>query len=115
MTFWLVGAALKLDVESLADALDAQHELFQHPGSNDTSHIFRFRDSILRYELWVNHLSDSVMLAADPEKPIQGCPLLEFGFRCTEIEVGMNAYGKDAGDAVRFWNTDVFTRAFGLR
>ena len=43
------------------------------------------------------------MLAADPEEPIQGCPLLEFGFRCTEIEVGMNAYAKDAGDAVRFW------------
>ena len=54
------------------------------------------------------------MLAADPEEPIQGCPLLEYGFRCTEIEVGVNAYSKDAGDAVRFWEHRRFREGIRL-
>ena len=94
---------MKIDVESVRAALSAEHELFQQPGTKDTSHIFRFHDSVLRYELHVLHKNDSVLLAADPKEPNQGCPLLEFGFRCTEIEVGVNAYEEEAGDAVRFW------------
>lgn len=100
---WTWRDALKLDVETLRIALNAEYELFQYTGADDTSHIFRFCDSLLHYELNVYHLNDSVMLAADPKTPIQGCPQLEFGFRCTEIEIGVNAYSDDAGDAVRFW------------
>ncbi|MFK7768739.1 MAG: hypothetical protein AB8B55_16075 [Mariniblastus sp.] len=95
---------MKLDIESLCDALSAELE----PASSEyPSHIFRFRDSLLRYEMHVNPQGNSVAFAADPEEPMQACPLLEFSFRCDEIEVGMNAYSKVYGDklgnAVRFW------------
>lgn len=72
-------------------------------GGEDSLQIFRFRDSILRYELWVHRSQGSVFLAADPSEPIQGCPLLEYGFGCCEIEIGMNAYSDSAGNAIRFW------------
>lgn len=94
---------MNFDLISLCENLNAEHEVLTHPDCEETSLIFRFRDSLLRYELQVHGWNDSVMLTADPEEPIQACPLLEYGFVCTEIEIGENAYHPKAGHAIRFW------------
>ncbi|MEL6109576.1 MAG: hypothetical protein AAFU85_26500 [Planctomycetota bacterium] len=94
---------MKVDVEALRKALHAEVEPMEDSGGKDGPQIFRFRDSVLKFELWVHLSQGSVFLAADPSEPIQACPLLEYGFVCSEIEVGMNAYGDSAGDAIRFF------------
>ena len=81
-------ASMKHDRESLAYALNATTETL----SEFDTEIFRFSDSRLRYEMHLQPNSGTALLAADPAEPIQGCPMLEFSFRCTDILVGSSAY-----------------------
>ena len=71
---------MKHDRESLTNALNATTETL----SEFDTEIFRFSDSRLRYEIHLQSNSGTALLAADPAEPIQGCPMLEFSFRCTE-------------------------------
>ena len=102
--------SMKHDRESLANALNATTETL----SEFDTEIFRFSDSRLRYEMHLQPNSGTALLAADPAEPIQGCPMLEFSFRCTDILVGSSAYSDTEDEvAIRFYEGDV--SAVGLR
>ena len=102
--------SMKHDRESLANALNATTETL----SEFDTEIFRFSDSRLRYEMHLHPNSGTALLAADPAEPIQGCPMLEFSFRCTDILVGSSAYSDTEDEvAIRFYEGDVSTA--GLR
>jgi len=90
---------MKYNRKSLAIALNATTE-FQLDFDNE---IFRFSDSRLRYEIYLQPNSDTAFLAIDPTEPIQGCPMLEYSFRCTEILVGTSHYCSEGNEvAIRF-------------
>ena len=72
-----IAAALGADIEYLADSLPG-HEC----------EILRFGDDRLRYELHLQLEYDTAILAMDPIKPIQPCPMFEYSFCCTDITVG---------------------------
>jgi len=92
------------DRESLATALNATTELSPE---SDTE-ILRFNDSRLRYEMHLQPNSGTAFLAIDPTEPIQGCPMLEFSFRCTDILIGTSAYCEKGDEiAIRFYDDDV--------
>ncbi len=92
------------DRESLATALNATTEFLRE---FDTE-IFRFNDSRLRYEMHLQPNSGTALLAVDPTEPIQGCPMLEFSFRCTDILIGASAYCTEGNEiAIRFYDGDV--------
>lgn len=97
---------MMIDVASLCEVLNAEYERMEFPESKDLVHAFRFHDSVMRYELHLYYPTGTVLLAIDPEKPIQPCPLLEYTFRGVEIEIGENAYDPTAGPAIRFWEGD---------
>ena len=83
---------------ALCRVLSAHHEV----GTEDEAYNFlRFADPLLKYELTIGLKHNSVQLAVDPDKPIQGCPLLEYCFKCIEIEIGDSSYGP--GPVVRFY------------
>lgn len=94
---------MKFDVHLLCEVLNASHERLRHETHPVESHLFHFRDSLLEYQLLVRPVDQSVLLVADPEEPLQGCPLLEYGFACSEIETAPNLYDNHEGQAVRFW------------
>jgi hypothetical protein len=97
---------MQIDVDGLSEALRAEYERWGPDADGGDEHIFRFRDAIMRYELLIRCPAGATTLAMDPEKPIQGCPLLEFTFSCASIEIGENVYDPAAGPAVRFWGND---------
>lgn len=92
---------MKWDLSQLVQILNADHEVSGDKGDRYCAHVFRFVDSRLKYELHVLPNNFSAQLAFDPDKPIQGCPMLEYGFNCTEIEIGPSVYGDV--NAVRFY------------
>lgn len=94
---------MKWDVNDLIRLLKATHQIFEAADPKFTSHEFRFRDNRLRYVLNVVPEYGTVGLAADPEEPIQGCPMLEYGFTCSEIEIGASAYPPEDAKAIRFY------------
>lgn len=70
--------------------------------------IFRFKDKRLRYEIHLYPNDGTGILAMDPTEPIQGCPMLEFSFRCTDIQIGTSAYCVEGDEiAIRFYDGDV--------
>ena len=77
---------MNYDTEAIAAVLVAAVEQI------DDITILRFKDARLKYELHLHAIAGTAMLAADPETPIQGCPMLEFSFRCSEIVVGVSSY-----------------------
>ncbi|TWT85212.1 hypothetical protein Pla123a_00180 [Posidoniimonas polymericola] len=88
---------MKYDLDQLCSVLSASCEK-ESPG---TGHVqVRFADPLLKYEMAIDEQHNSISLAADPEKPIQACPLLEYYFACNEIAIGESGYGD--GPAVRF-------------
>lgn len=96
------------DPESLAAALNANIELPSDAEPKYDCIIYRFEDSRLRYEMHVQPKTGATILAMDPAEPMQGCPMLEFGFRCTDIEIGKSAYDVDGKEiAIRFYEGDV--------
>lgn len=92
------------DPDAIAAALNASIELLPE---FDTE-IFCFGDSRLRYEMHLQVNSGTAILAFDPTTPIQGCPMLEFSFRCTDILIGTSAYCRDSKEvAIEFYEGDV--------
>ena len=92
------------DQKSLATALNATAEL---QPEYDTE-IFRFSDSRLRYEMHLQPNSGTALLAIDPTEPIQGCPMLEFSFRCSDILIGTSDYSTMGDEiAIRFYDGSV--------
>ena len=94
------------DPEALATALRADLQYLPYSDSQCDDQIFRFHDDRLRYELHIMPNNETVKLAADPEEPIQGCPMLEYDFQCTEIVIGTSAY-HDKETAIRFYDRDL--------
>ena len=85
--------------QAVATALNANADL-----SADDNAVFQFADVRLRYELHLQPLNDTAFLAIDPETPIQGCPMLEYSFRCTDIVIGKSAYSVESDEiAIRFY------------
>ena len=98
------------DRQLLTDALNAKSELL----SEFETEIFRFKDSRLRYEMHLQPKSETGLLAIDPKEPIQGCPMLEFSFRCTDILIGTSDYCEEGNEvAIQFYEGSV--SQFGLR
>lgn len=93
------------DLNAIAVALNAKIEYLAESIPGDETEILRFRDSRLRYELHLQPKSDTEMLAIDPSEPIQACPMLEYSFCCTNIEIGPSAYSVDGNElAIRFYD-----------
>lgn len=96
------------DPESLATALNASIEF---PSDREPVYdriIYRFEDSRLRYEMHIQPNTGAAFLAIDAEEPMQGCPMLEYTFRCTDILIGSSAYDVNGNEvAVRFYDGEI--------
>jgi hypothetical protein len=90
------------DIERIADILDATEEPYANVEQPPYYHRLLFSDARLKYVLNLMPETSCVFLAADPDEPEQGCPMLEYGFTCTDIEIGPSAYG-DNELAIRFY------------
>ena len=100
--FWHQSLMMTLDLAAIVAFFDAAIETRDAGNRAFMSHHLTFADARLRYSLDIMPVHGTVGLAADPEEPIQGCPMLEYGFTCTEIEIGPSAYSE--GDkALRFY------------
>ena len=102
------------DPETLATALGAYLERQVDSSSDYNREIFRFNDNRLKYELHLLPNLGCAQLAIDPEQPIQGCPMLEFSFKCSNIEIGASSYCTDGKEiAIRFYDGEI--TASGMR
>jgi len=90
------------DIRRIADALNAKEEPHEGIEQPPFYHRLIFSDKRLKYVLNLVPETHGVFLAADPEEPEQGCPMLEYGFTCTDIEIGPSAY-RDGDTAIRFY------------
>ncbi|MEO1529870.1 MAG: hypothetical protein AAFX06_31030 [Planctomycetota bacterium] len=82
-------------MNSIATHLSASAErLYDDDGETDV-HRLVFSDARLKFVMNVMPRANSVFLAADPFKPEQACPMLEYGFTCTEIAIGPSAYAEE--------------------
>jgi len=90
------------DIERIADILRATEEPYANVEQPPVYHRLLFRDARLKYVLNLMPETFGVFLAADPDEPEQGCPMLEYGFTCTDIEIGPSAYGENE-TAIRFF------------
>ena len=96
---WRYSIHMNYLPQALTTALHATPDL-----SADDNSVFQFADTRLRYELHIQPLNDTALLAIDPETPIQACPMLEYSFRCTDIVIGKSAYSVESDDvAIRFY------------
>jgi hypothetical protein len=93
---------MKFDLDAIIAFFNAQHELIEAADPRFSSHQLSFVDARLRYLLCIMPQCGTIGLAADPDEPIQGCPMLEYGFTCSEIQIGASAYSHDA-KAIRFY------------
>ncbi|QDT03318.1 hypothetical protein K227x_17000 [Rubripirellula lacrimiformis] len=90
------------DIERIADVLHAMEDPHAHVDQPPYCHRLLFSDARLKYVLNLMPATSCVFLAADPEEPEQGCPMLEYGFTCTDVEIGPSAY-HDSELAIRFY------------
>ena len=90
------------NAQAMASALDATLDIIAADASQFDVERFRFADSRLEYELRLLPINGTAQLAADPVEPIQGCPMLEFSFGCSEVVIGRSAYGDQI--AIRFYD-----------
>ena len=90
------------DIERIADILRATEEPRADVEQPPVCHRLHFRDARLKYVLNLMPDTFGVFLAADPDDPEQGCPMLEYGFTCTDIEIGPSAYAENE-TAIRFY------------
>ena len=103
---------MNLNRKLLTNALKATTELAR----DSASEIFRFSDNRLRYEMWLQPNSDTAFLAIDSEEPVQACPMIEYSFRCTDIEVGISAYSSEGDEvAVRFYDNEISQAGLRLK
>src|SRR5262245_29380093 len=73
---------MKWDRDEVSRLLNA--EIIDEPLA-DGGHVtvVHFEDARMRYGIWISKAS--VVLAADPERPIQGLPFFEISIPCTEL------------------------------
>lgn len=90
------------DIERIASILRATIEPREDDEQRPVWHRLHFHDGRLKYVLNLMPETFCVFLAADPDEPEQGCPMLEYGFTCTDIEVGPSAY-RENEIAIRFY------------
>lgn len=90
------------DIQRIAEVLNATEELYEGVDQPPVCHRLFFSDARLKYVLNLMPETHGVFLAADPDEPEQGCPMLEYGFTCTDIEIGPSAYREDEV-ALRFY------------
>ena len=90
------------DIKRIADVLYAIEEPHEGDAEPLDYHRLLFSDARLKYVLHLMPETNAVFLAADHEKPEQGCPMLEYGFSCTEVVVGPSAYRANE-TAIRFY------------
>jgi hypothetical protein len=100
--YWHQRLMMKFDLDAIIAFFNAQHELSEAADPRFSSHQLSFADARLRYSLCIMPGYGTIGLAADPDEPIQGCPMLEYGFTCSEIQIGASAYSHDA-KAIRFY------------
>ena len=93
------------DAQATTSALDAKLEFFSGREPQFDTERFRFEDTRLKYELQLLPNNGTAQLAADPVEPIQGCPMLEFSFGCSDIAIGPSAYGDQI--AIRFYEGEL--------
>lgn len=93
---------MKYDLDAIIAFFDAKLETHEDGDPRFAAHQLTFSDARLRYSLGIMPIYGTVGLAADPDEPIQGCPILEYGFTCSEIEIGPSAYS-DGDLALRFY------------
>ena len=91
------------DADALATSLGANLELENGSDPDHNREIYRFSDNRLKYELWITPSQETAILAIDPTEPIQGCPMLEFSFKCSDVEIGTSAYSENEV-AIRFYD-----------
>ena len=90
------------DIKRIAGILNATEEPHANVEQPPLYHRLLFSDARLRYVLNLMPETHCVFLAADPDEPEQGCPMLEYGFTCTDIEIAPSAYGENEL-ALRFY------------
>lgn len=93
---------MKFNLDAIIAFFNAQHELCKADDPRFSSHQLRFADARLRYSLCIMPGYGTIGLAADPDEPIQGCPMFEYGFTCSEIQIGASAFSHD-DKALRFY------------
>ncbi len=93
---------MKFDLDAIIAFFSAKHEKQQADDPRFSLHQLTFADARLRYNLCIMPGYGTIGLAADPEEPIQPCPMLEYGFTCSEIEIGASAYSCE-DKAIRFY------------
>ena len=97
------------DSAAVATALGAFLDIQQDSDPLYFTEEYRFNDSRLKYALIVRPNMGTAFLAADPDEPIQGCPMLEYSFPCSSILIGDSAYSHEipADIAVRFYDGEI--------
>ncbi len=99
---WHQSLMMKFDLDAVIAFFNAHHETHEAGDPRFTSHQLTFTDTRLRYSLGIMPAYGTIGLAADPDEPIQACPMLEYGFTCSEIVIGPSAYSAD-DKAIRFY------------
>lgn len=98
---------MKHNPKTVASALGAFMESIPDANEKYNREEFRFNDDRLKYQLNLLPNNNAAFLAADPDEPVQGCPMFEFSFRCTDIVVGRSAYDDGNEVAVRFYENEI--------
>lgn len=93
---------MKFGLDAIIAFFDARHELLEADDPRFSSHQLCFADARLRYSLCIMPGYGTIGLDADLDEPIQGCPMLEYGFTCSEIQIGASAYS-NYDKAIRFY------------
>lgn len=93
---------MKYDLVAIIAFFGAHHEFHEADDPRFSLHQLTFSDARLRYSLGIMPGYGTIGLAADPDDPSQACPMLEYGFTCSEIAIGPNAYS-DGENAIRFF------------
>ncbi len=102
-------ASMNHDALALATALGAHLDIQPDDDSRYDLEEFRFKDNRLKYVLRVQPNMGAVFLAANPEQPIQGCPMLEYSLPCSNIVIGESAYSDSIPNeiAIRFYDVEI--------
>ncbi len=90
------------DIQRIASVLHATEVPHENADQPPDYHRLLFSDARLKYVLILVPDTSYVFLAADPDEPEQACPMLEYGFTCTDIEIGPSAYAENEF-AIRFY------------
>lgn len=95
---------MNLDVNRLKDVLCATVESSKDSDGQREVYVFKFRDLRLHFFLQVAPFAGSVVFSADSSPDLSSCPIFEFTFLCTDINVSESAYPPIGSIAVYFFD-----------